>query len=249
MIWLIFSIKYIKVNLNRPENAAEDEYEDQEERIGKNLVQELMELLYDPDGWDLKPPKMILSVTGGAKSFTLPFSTRKAFKRGLAKAAMLTRSWIITGGTEQGVMRLVGEAVAEEQLMRGKDLVVLGVATWGVIAERELLQNQDLHSLTNDNDQQLLNRPIKYSKSDDGNNQNDSKNVYLSSNHNHFVLVDDGTKNRFRREIQFRTLLEAELKKGLPANNYLSNQNQNQSNQKETYTEIPMILIVVQGSI
>lgn len=235
--------KFVKVNINKPENADEVE----EERIGKKLVEdELMRLLYDPGGWDLKPPKMILSVTGGAKSFTLPFSMRKAFKRGLAKAAMLTRSWIITGGTEQGVMRLVGEAVAEEQLMRGKDLVVLGITTWGVIAQRELLLNKGLTSLNShsiENDQQLLNRPIKYSKNVDGNKQIDSKNVYLSSNHNHFILVDDGTENRFRREIQFRTLLEAELKKGIPAENYLSKQ----SNQKKTNTEIPMILIVVHG--
>lgn len=96
-------------------------------------------MLYHPNGWSLPPPKLIISVTGGAQKFTLPSATRKAFKRGLAKAAGSTGSWIITGGTEHGVMRLVGEAVAEERVQRGRDLVVLGIATWGIVARREHL--------------------------------------------------------------------------------------------------------------
>lgn len=97
----------------------------------------MIQLLYHPKGWNLQPPKLIISVTGGAQKFTLPAATRKAFKRGLAKAAASTGSWIITGGTEYGVMRLVGEAVAEEPSKYGRDIVVLGIATWGKIALRD----------------------------------------------------------------------------------------------------------------
>jgi len=53
-------------------------------------------------------------VTGGAKNFTIPHRIKKAFKEGLVKAAASTGAWIITGGTNTGVMRLVGEAVADE---------------------------------------------------------------------------------------------------------------------------------------
>ncbi len=62
---------------------------------------------------------------------------KKAFKSGLVKAASSTGAWIITGGTNTGVMRLVGEAVADEY--HTTNLVVLGIATWGVIALREKL--------------------------------------------------------------------------------------------------------------
>jgi hypothetical protein len=40
------------------------------------------------------------------------------------------------GGTHNGVMKLVGEAVAQAH---GENLKVLGIATWGVIAFRKKL--------------------------------------------------------------------------------------------------------------
>lgn len=64
---------------------------------------------------------------------------KKAFKRGLIKAAASTGAWIITGGTNTGVMRLVGEAVADEYHAQSTNLVVLGIATWGKVALRNLM--------------------------------------------------------------------------------------------------------------
>ena len=98
----------------------------------------MIEFLYNQKGdnsWDLTKPQLILSVTGGAQKFTLPYRMKKAFKRGLVKAAASTGAWIITGGTNTGVMRLVGEAVAEE--FQDNKLTVLGIATWGKIALRD----------------------------------------------------------------------------------------------------------------
>jgi transient receptor potential cation channel subfamily M protein 7 len=108
---------------------------------------DMIEFLYSQktnDSWSLKRPQLILSVTGGAQKFTLPFRTKKAFKRGLIKAAISTGAWIITGGTNTGVMRLVGEAVADE--FHKSKLTVLGIATWGKIALRDkmiLSKNND----------------------------------------------------------------------------------------------------------
>lgn len=102
-------------------------------------VIELVQLLYHSKGWNLQPPKLIISVTGGLDKFMLPHDARKAFKRGLAKAAGSTSTWIITSGTENRVMKLVDEAVAKERRKRGRDLVVLGIATWGVVALRDLM--------------------------------------------------------------------------------------------------------------
>ncbi len=52
----------------------------------------------------------------------------------MVKAAASTGGWIISGGTNAGVMRLVGEAVAEEAYkynINGNSLPVIGIATWG----------------------------------------------------------------------------------------------------------------------
>ena len=77
--------------------------------------------------WKLENPKLILSVTGGATNIALRHEVRKVFKEGLIKAAKSTGAWIISGGTNLGVMKLVGDAVNEGMLT--DKLVILGVAT------------------------------------------------------------------------------------------------------------------------
>lgn len=53
------------------------------------------------------------------------------------KAAKSTNTWIISGGTDKGVMRLIGDAVAED--LHATDLTVLGIATWGCVEKNDLL--------------------------------------------------------------------------------------------------------------
>ncbi len=48
--------------------------------------------------------------------------------RGLVKAAKTTDSWIISGGTNVGVMRLVGDAIEKD--INGESLSVIGVASY-----------------------------------------------------------------------------------------------------------------------
>lgn len=98
-------------------------------------TKDMIQYLYSQDGWNLQKPQLILSVTGGAQKFSIPLRMKKAFKRGLIKAAASTGAWIITGGTNTGVMRLVGEAVADE--FHTCNITVLGIATWGKIAFRD----------------------------------------------------------------------------------------------------------------
>ena len=97
----------------------------------------MIEYLFHPESWNLKKPNLIISVTGGAQKFSLPYLVKKAFKRGLIKAAASTKAWIISGGTNNGVMRLVGEAVTEESHKYSADITVLGIATWGRVAFRD----------------------------------------------------------------------------------------------------------------
>jgi len=42
------------------------------------------------NGWRLQPPDLIISVTGGAKSFDMSARLRKVFQRGLVSAAITT---------------------------------------------------------------------------------------------------------------------------------------------------------------
>ena len=88
--------------------------------------------------WNLDKPRLILSVTGGAKNFNLPSEVRKAFKIGLTKVAKSTGAWILTRGTNVGINRLVGEAVSESTYKY--NLVVLGITNWHNISQKELLK-------------------------------------------------------------------------------------------------------------
>lgn len=47
--------------------------------------------------WDLEVPNLVISVTGGAKSFVLKPRLKEVFRRGLVKAAKTTGAWIMTG--------------------------------------------------------------------------------------------------------------------------------------------------------
>ena len=56
-------------------------------------------------------------------------------------------AWIIAGGTKTGVMEIVGEAVHEYNLQNRAskhDIVVLGIATWGIVANRTCLLDKNV---------------------------------------------------------------------------------------------------------
>lgn len=91
--------------------------------------------------WRIEAPNLIISVTGGAKSFVLKPKLKEVFRKGLMKAAKTTGAWIITGGTNTGVMKHVGEAVKEQQLMGGNEnkVNVIGIATWGIVDGKDSL--------------------------------------------------------------------------------------------------------------
>ena len=59
---------------------------------------------------------------------------------------LLPGAWIVTGGTNAGVMEFVGEAVKEHMLTAGRSeqqVVALGIATWGIVEERHMLMSHD----------------------------------------------------------------------------------------------------------
>ncbi|KAM9709328.1 transient receptor potential cation channel subfamily M member 2 isoform 2-T2 [Menidia menidia] len=144
--------------------------------------------------WKLSPPNLLISVTGGAKNFKMKAGLKNMFHRGLIKVAQTTGAWIITGGTHAGVMKHVGQAVRDHALSstgQGK-IVAIGVATWGVIHNRDKLVHKEGCF------------PAHYTMDTEG----QGRLSCLDNNHTHFLLVDDGTNGRYGVEIELRTLLE-----------------------------------------
>ena len=179
----------------------------------------------------IKKPQLIISVTGGAKNFTLPLKTKNAFKSGLIKAATSTNALIITGGTNTGVMKLVGHAIVESDIdTSGID--ILGIATWGIVADKDKLEPKKSEKNSDNGSPSSL--EIEYRRPANV----EEKTAPLDSNHSHFILVDDGSVYKYGVEIDFRSSLEKELQNSACS---LTNSNENKNEQ------IPLIQIVVQG--
>lgn len=143
--------------------------------------------------WGLDQPNLLISVTGGAKTFALKPKLVKAFSDGLMKAAQSTGAWIVTGGSHAGVMKLVGEAVRDYSAAHGsrKKVTAIGIAPWGCVSQKNLLINDGNYTV----DYQEPKR-IKANE------------TTLDPNHSHFLLVDNGTQHKFATEIPFRAKIE-----------------------------------------
>ncbi len=121
----------------------------------------------------------------------LPPRLNKAFRHGLAKAAQATNAWVFTGGTDSGVMQLVGQAIAEYNV----SCACIGVVTWGVVLGRDHLsglrgETAELAQATN----------------------NSAAGANLEPNHTHLLLIDSGKEGAtaWGGEIAFRFQLEKE---------------------------------------
>ena len=77
--------------------------------------------------WGLPYPPVLVSITGAAAAdINMKAKDRAIFERGLRNAAVKTGAWIITGGTNSGVMKMVGQMIQKA----GNDApVCLGIGT------------------------------------------------------------------------------------------------------------------------
>ncbi|XP_075054579.1 transient receptor potential cation channel subfamily M member 2-like [Mixophyes fleayi] len=176
-------------------------------------------ILYDlmTQQWGLSIPSLLISVTGGAKNFSISPRLKNQFSRGLVKAAQSTGAWIITGGSHAGVMKHVGKAVRDFSGAQD-DIVLIGIATWGIVHNSKSLLSE------------MGGAPALYPM-DEG---SQGSLCCLDNNHTHFILVDNGTHGRYGVEIPLRTQLEK----------FISQQTMHKG---ETAIKIPIVCVVLEG--
>ncbi|UJR11714.1 hypothetical protein I4U23_015895 [Adineta vaga] len=160
------------------------------------------------DGWQLPTPDLIISVTGGGKRCQLPAHLRKTFQRGLVAAAATTNAWLITAGTNAGVVKVVGEALNNyryKNRKQGLDVPCIGIGTWKYTAGNEQLERLVIGSpkKTNKNVDKspkfkrtvragslLLNASDENYVCNYTVKQTDAKRCDLEPNHTHFLLFE-----------------------------------------------------------
>ena len=78
--------------------------------------------------WSLPEPSAVISVVGGTESEKVLFDgdlqAQAFFRRGLKRAATVTKAWTLTSGNREGVGVHVGAA------LQHSDLTVIGVLPW-----------------------------------------------------------------------------------------------------------------------
>ena len=133
---------------------------------------------------------VVISITGGAQDFNMHPRLYQAFAHGLAKATIATKAWVFTGGTDAGVMDLVGRALAEYRA----DVTCIGVAAWGIVHNREAMRGCEGGLVQVNKDQ-----------------ASSGLGANLEPNHSHFILVDAKKEgpSAWGSEISFRNELEA----------------------------------------
>ncbi|CAF1143570.1 unnamed protein product [Adineta ricciae] len=145
--------------------------------------------------WNLKLPRLVISIDGGIANFELQPKLKRVLKKGLFRAAKTTGAWIITNGCQQGVVKHVGDALFSKSPKAKSDIVCIGFSPWGVIEGRENLIG--------------VNKLVSYhSKAIATKN-----NATLNSNHYYFLLVDNGTTGKYGGEILLRKRFERFLLK------------------------------------
>ena len=139
----------------------------------------------------LREHDALISVTGGAQDFSMDGQTIGTIFSGIVQAALTFKACIVDGGTDAGVMKLLGDAVARG----GSPVDLVGVAGWGIVIGREEFERCDSGTAF-------------YSKT----HASWKGGAGLDPNHSHFLLVDNGTAGIFGTEITVRGRLEAVLR-------------------------------------
>lgn len=146
--------------------------------------------------WQLPPPSALISVTGGAGSLNMTDKQKLVFRRGLLSAARTTNAWIMTGGTNAGVMEMVGRMLQESSV----EVPCIGVTSWGVVADKEEMAKKANGRVLDYNGKTKLGAKFEAAE----------QRVALDPNHSHFVLVDTGAEgsSAFGKEIALRSMFE-----------------------------------------
>ena len=144
----------------------------------------------------LLEPDALIAVTGGAQDFAMDERTTELVFSGILRAAITAGACITDGGTDAGVMKLLGEAVERN----GHRVDIVGVAGWGIVIGRDCMARRGGAAAA-------AGRAF-YSKA----HPNWAGGAGLDPNHRYFLLVDNGSAGSFGTEIEARAKLEGILR-------------------------------------
>jgi len=164
--------------------------------------------------WGLPWPDVIISVTGAAKLPDLSEEKTEVIELGLLESIRASKAWVVTGGTDGGVMQLAGRTMARQA--QGEQYVCLGVASWGIVKDFEVLERRakKIHSYNPGLvGSSLSERSVREVSRGRRQRPPRGPRAELEPNHSHFIFVDAGpeAEGQFGKEIELRAAMEDAL--------------------------------------
>jgi len=142
--------------------------------------------------WDLFNPDVLFSVTGGANLAGMPPRYQPTFNEGFAAAAGSVASWVLTGGSDKGVMRMVGDAVTQFSV----ETPCIGIATLGkMVGWKDIIQMRgwtgDADTLDYDTTQmqELAAENAQNPGAGSNDRQGPDGTTTLNPGHSHFIFI------------------------------------------------------------
>ena len=202
----------------------------------------------------LPRPSVLISIYGGAGVLDITREQMAVFRHGLLDAVRQTSAcgdkstaWIVTGGTDSGVMQLTGKT------MHGLDeeitIPLIGVAAWGVVSQRSHMATGGAVAARDPAGTHRVRTAGSYlygSKADPP-SQVQRAIIGLEPNHSNFVFVDNGKEGSeaFYAESDVRATLEDFIARGAPDGPGRSLFGVDEDGDK--FPPPPMLLLVVGG--
>lgn len=171
-------------------------FDEDEGRLHRMMVQ----------NWQFdKRTELLISVVGEEEKLSISENVSKSLKHGLQEITLKTKTLIVTGGCDSGIMKFVGKAVGG----RPTKVKLLGVVEWKRVSGRK-------SSLTKAS-------WASYSVYPPPDNVIKPGEILLDSNHTHFVLVGDGSRKTTQeavknQEVRYRAKLEKYVQQKLDTN-------------------------------
>ncbi|CAC5358697.1 unnamed protein product [Mytilus coruscus] len=198
-----------------------------------------------PKQWNVSPPDAIIAITGISHQFNI--KNKRNLKKDLIEAVKSTGSWIVTCGTECGVVKFIEDAVNEHVTLTEYNIPIVGLLSEGVLDEIEPLK-RFIHGKEKKYGKSII-IPVSSTKES------------LDPNHTQFIFLGDpdmkhlrGTassecRNAFQRflsnikDADFKTKIFNDKPKITEHDTYSKN------GQCETNEILPVVLVLIEGGI
>ncbi|CAC5379430.1 TRPM1 [Mytilus coruscus] len=194
--------------------------------------------------WHVSPPEAIIAITGISHQFNI--KNKRNLKKDLIEAVISTGSWIVTCGTESGVVQFIEDAVDDHVAVTTYNIPIVGILSKRVLDEI-----------------QPLKRVLKVKTNVDGRRitiHTNSTKETLDPNHTQFIVLGDPgitlpgscASNECRNAFQsFLSKVKDAVFKTDEYNDKpeIKNHDKSKKAKCETNEKLPVVLVLIEGGI